>query len=176
MTLFDRFKHGVDVTKFKADQLMRINRIQGDIGSIKQDISRIYSKIAVTAIELHKNSTLTNPELVDLCTLIDQLNKDILEKESMIAAIRQEENPQFVLSANQYNPINPCPKCNFDVPMDAEYCPNCGNRMSVVVNPTNLDSTYSGVVCSKCGTKTQNGSEFCPQCGQPLNPKSRLLI
>lgn len=169
MTLVDRFKHGVDVTKFKADQLMRINRIQGEIDSLQQNISRLYNKIAVTTVELHKKDVLANSELVDLCVAIDRLDESILEKRKNIAAIREEEAPQFASLTVGRGPINPCPQCNSDVPIGAEYCPNCGNRMPTIESPSNIDSVAPGIVCSECGTRTPDGAEFCPQCGKPLD-------
>ena len=44
MPIFDRLKHGVDLTKFKADQLMRINRVQSEIDVMRQKLAETEAK------------------------------------------------------------------------------------------------------------------------------------
>lgn len=169
-TLLGRFKHGVDVIKFKADQLMRINRVQGEIRDLRRDISNIHVKISSTAVELHKKGALSNPELVDLCVAIDQLNKQIFEKEANIAAIRNEEVPHLPPSTYQYAPINPCPKCNSDVPIGAEFCTNCGNPMPTTSVTDSVKTVSSKIACTYCKALIPANAEFCPECGQLLTP------
>jgi hypothetical protein len=94
MTIFNHFKHGVDVTKFKADQLLRINRIQSEIDGLRPKISEMHIRIANTAYELHQQGKLMNSELVELCAAIDDINRQMAEKESLINAIREEQPPQ----------------------------------------------------------------------------------
>ncbi len=59
MPIFDRLRRGVDLTKFKADQLLRINRIQGEIDSLHQRIAEVQRRIAGKAIELHQIGSLS---------------------------------------------------------------------------------------------------------------------
>ncbi len=166
MTVFNRLKHGVDVTKFKADQLLKINRVRGEIDVLLQDIAQHQKKIALKAIELHQAGVLSNPELDQLCLGIDDINQLIRQKEAQIAAIRAEEAPQYIPP-----PIgvvqNPCSTCGFDVPISASFCPNCGKTV-IPPQPTTTSEIDSESICQNCGNSIHKGVVFCPQCGQKI--------
>lgn len=49
-----------------------------------------------------------------------------------------------------------CPKCSTQLPADAKFCTTCGTSLS------------AAPVCTKCGTNLQAPSKFCPQCGEPV--------
>lgn len=166
MTIFGRLKHGVDITKFKADQLLRINRVQSEINVLLQDMTQIQKKIAAKAIELHQASHLANPELEQLCLGIDDINRQIREKESLIAVIRTEEVPQFV-PPQTYQVANPCPACGFDIPVSAAFCPNCGHAVSTPPPPTASEAAPY-IICPSCGNHVEMTVAFCPECGQKI--------
>ncbi len=52
-----------------------------------------------------------------------------------------------------------CPRCEQDVPPDAQFCPVCGAKLAPV--------------CARCGTTNAPGHKFCKQCGQPLATPSQ---
>ena len=90
MPLLDQLRRGVDTARSKADQLMRINRVQGEIKRIRRDIQAVRKKIADGVIELHQKGSLSHQELEDLCVEIDGFNAQIAEKEAQIDSIRTE--------------------------------------------------------------------------------------
>lgn len=47
-----------------------------------------------------------------------------------------------------------CPRCQVETPPDAEFCPDCGEKLSAV--------------CAKCGTENASPHKFCKKCGDPL--------
>ncbi len=47
-----------------------------------------------------------------------------------------------------------CPRCQAETPSDAEFCPRCGAKLSVV--------------CAQCGTANAPDHDFCKKCGQAL--------
>jgi class 3 adenylate cyclase/ribosomal protein L40E len=47
-----------------------------------------------------------------------------------------------------------CPRCQQNLPPDAQFCPECGAKLASV--------------CPQCGTTNAPGDKFCKQCGQPL--------
>lgn len=61
-------------------------------------------------------------------------------------------------NAMQQQPGKTCPKCGTLVPVNNNFCPNCGY---------NMQQTQT-VVCSKCGNHVPAGSKFCPNCGNPM--------
>lgn len=52
-----------------------------------------------------------------------------------------------------------CPNCNTRVPVDAQYCPDCGESI-----------TSS---CPECGTSIGSDAQFCPDCGTDLTSAQR---
>ena len=90
MPLLDQFRRGVDTAKAKADQMLQINRVQGEITSIRREIQAVRDKIADGVMDLHQKGALSDQELKDLCAQIDGLNGQIAEKEAQIASIRAE--------------------------------------------------------------------------------------
>src|SRR5262245_2269129 len=47
-----------------------------------------------------------------------------------------------------------CPRCQWEAPADAAFCPKCGSKLSVA--------------CPQCGTATAPDDHFCRKCGQRL--------
>jgi class 3 adenylate cyclase len=47
-----------------------------------------------------------------------------------------------------------CPRCQFETPSDADFCPECGAKLAVV--------------CASCGTVNAPTHKFCKKCGQRL--------
>jgi len=168
MPILDQFRRGVDVAKFKADQLMRINRVQGEVGDLRREIQGVREKIATAAIELHKQGPLSYPGLEELCAAIDRIEAQIVEKEALIARIRAEVPPQatpptLVSSANS---VNPCPHCGFDAPVGAAFCPNCGKSIPAASEAAGVEPAADSGKCSNCGFSFPAGADFCPNCGQ----------
>ena len=55
-----------------------------------------------------------------------------------------------------------CPKCNSEVPENAKFCLECGEKIVLVGE--------NEVICPECGQKTPKG-KFCMQCGASLIAK-----
>jgi membrane protease subunit (stomatin/prohibitin family) len=68
--------------------------------------------------------------------------------------------PGAQFCSNCGNKLSPamitCPKCSTQLPADAKFCSSCGASLS------------AASVCSKCGTNLTSTSKFCPQCGEPV--------
>lgn len=170
MPILDHLRRGVDSAKFKTDQLLRINRLQVEIGDIKREIQVTREKIASAVLELHQKGALSHQELENLCAAIDRYNGMITEKEVKIASVRAEQPQQTLSYAVQ--PANPCPKCRFDVPTGAAFCPNCGAAMPAAVNPETPASIDDAKKCAHCGFRLPLAAEFCPNCGKQVTPES----
>jgi membrane protease subunit (stomatin/prohibitin family) len=50
-------------------------------------------------------------------------------------------------------PSKKCPKCDADLPSDAKFCNNCGEKID------------GGSSCLKCGEDLEPGAKFCSKCG-----------
>jgi predicted nucleic acid-binding Zn-ribbon protein len=90
MPLLDSLRKGADTARAKADQMMRINRVQGEIKGIQREIESEREKIADAVMELHQQGTLSDQGLTDTCIAIEGLKAQIAEKEAQIESIRAE--------------------------------------------------------------------------------------
>ena len=54
-----------------------------------------------------------------------------------------------------------CNNCNSEIPLDAKFCPNCGNKIDedLLIQPR---------TCVKCHTPMPAEALFCPNCGEPV--------
>lgn len=75
--MLDRLRRTTDVAKFKADQLLRVNRAQNDIYAVQHEIDLVRARIAALTYELHQQGRLKQDELTTLCQTIDQYNAQI---------------------------------------------------------------------------------------------------
>jgi len=168
MPIFDRLQHGADLAKFKANQLLHINRIQGEISGIKRDILMVREKVVITVLTLHHSGVLTIPELEALCMTIDNYKGEIDEKEALVESIRAESLDGVTSPVHQSSPANPCPECNYDVPLGAIFCSNCGAGI-LTVSTVSASTGDNSNKCSVCGSSMPSDSDFCPNCGKSVN-------
>ena len=144
--MLDRLRHATDLTKFKADQLLRVNRVQGEIGTIRREIQLTRDQIAGAALELHRAQSPLPEAIEQLCIAVDRLNAQIMEREGIIAAIQAEPPPQMNATSTTPQPMHyaasvqsaataiarpaqACPHCGFGAPLQATFCPNCGKPL-----------------------------------------------
>ena len=57
-----------------------------------------------------------------------------------------------------------CQYCNYEIPNDSVFCPECGKEQSI--------SEAVQAFCPECGTPLDEGSAFCPECGTPFAAES----
>jgi rRNA maturation endonuclease Nob1 len=66
---------------------------------------------------------------------------------------------------------NGCLHCGHRLPEDADFCPECGRPVEVVirfdreVKPTRTTITNG---CLYCGVQLPDNVDFCPECGRPV--------
>ncbi len=190
--MFDKFKQSlnqtVNSTKFKADQLLKINNIQGEIGGLQREANTVREQIASTVVELHQRGALPVPELEGLCAQVEALLAQVAEKQRQIEAIRAEPMPGQAPAAAPQQPVYPaqpapvpapypnqvasavdtkvCPTCQATVPGVVVFCPNCGFNFPPAVAEAAPKTTKT---CPSCQYEAPLTSAFCPNCGKPLN-------
>src|SRR5262249_9194102 len=54
-----------------------------------------------------------------------------------------------------------CPRCKHGIPVDAEFCPECGAKLTIL--------------CAQCGTGNALTHKFCKRCGQPFGANPGAL-
>jgi hypothetical protein len=185
--MFDRIKQGANLAKFKADQLLREQRVQNEIGGVNQQLNAMKDRIAVVVLDLHKNQPLGMPELDDLCAQADALMAQIAQKEAQIAAIRAEQAPQAAPPPPAYGTqpgyppqpayvpppqaapaVKPCPNCNASVPVAAMFCTSCGYSFQAAPAAPVAPPRPATQICPHCQAEAPATSAFCPNCGKSM--------
>ncbi len=170
--MFDRFKQNVGqaaaVAKWKADQLVRINKVQGEINKLKGEVNGVHEQIAHAVLEMRKQGQALPPDLEAVCANLDALQAQITEHETQLAAINAEQAPgSQPAPAAAPAPATPapagatktCPNCHASVPFASGFCPNCGFKFAPV------EPQKTTVTCPNCSYEVPAGSAFCPNCG-----------
>jgi predicted amidophosphoribosyltransferase len=63
--------------------------------------------------------------------------------------------------AGQVQETSPCPDCSNPVPVNAQFCPQCGHQQVVIQQ------------CAKCGKNLTASAKFCSRCGRPVEEKQK---
>jgi len=83
-----------------------------------------------------------------------------------------------------------CKSCGAEIPQNAQFCPNCGKKITARVCEAcgaeiiegarfcrNCGKEIGVRLCQNCGTKVPDGARFCTNCGKeaalPLHPEKR---
>ncbi len=172
--MFKKFTDGaskqIEIAKWKADQLVRINKVQGEINKLKGEVNGIHEQIAHAVLEMRKQGQALPPELEAVCANLDALQAQISEHETQLAAINAEQAPgsqpapavvpaPAAPAASPTGATKACPNCHASVPFAAGFCPNCGFKFAPV------EPQKTTVTCPSCSYEVPAGSAFCPNCG-----------
>ena len=158
----------IEIAKWKADQLVRINKVQGEISKLKSEVNSAHDQIAHAVLDMRQRGEALPPEVEAACASVDALQAQIAEHEAQLAAINAEQAPgaqPAPAAAPVPTPVaapaamKTCPSCHNSVPFAAGFCPNCGFKFA----PAEAEKT--SVTCPTCAFEVPAGSAFCPNCG-----------
>lgn len=72
-----------------------------------------------------------------------------------------------------------CLKCGIELPEDAEFCFNCGEKIKkeesqdLIKKIQNLPEVEEGQYCPYCGTANSSDAEFCCNCGKTIKEQKK---
>jgi predicted amidophosphoribosyltransferase len=67
--------------------------------------------------------------------------------------------------------VKGCLHCGLRLPSSADFCPECGRPVEVVIsfdNDVKQKSTIITKGCPFCGMQLATSIDFCPECGRPI--------
>ncbi|MFX1587860.1 MAG: zinc-ribbon domain-containing protein [Promethearchaeota archaeon] len=87
---------------------------------------------------------------------------------SLKAKKEQKAEPPKAVKEEVKVETKKCPRCNFDIKPDANFCPKCGSKIEGrSIGSSEITTPAEAKTCSFCGSKLSETSNFCPWCGTP---------
>lgn len=170
MAFKEQLEYAAAVTKWKADQQVRIVKIQGQISDMENTVKgRVYA-LGEATMQLQEQGELTQPSLLDLTAQITGLKQQIVVLQQSLTAVKAESGPQRPQTQTQPQPAYSglvCPQCG--AMLKGNFCPEHGVPGVPPVNPQPVATTTPAapadryIICPVCN-KLLNG-RFCPEHG-----------
>lgn len=156
MALKEEIEHAAAVTKWKADQQVRILRIQGQISDIESSIKgRVYA-LGESTLRLSEQGELQQPSLLEMTHEISALKEQLLGLQQTLTAVKSESGPQRPQPQQNYSGLV-CPVCG--VMLRGNFCPEHGVAGVLPSSPEPIRPTPTDRYLA------------CPVCNQPLTGK-----
>ncbi|ANS76834.1 hypothetical protein AWM70_21480 [Paenibacillus yonginensis] len=115
MSFLDRIKNGANKASERAQHVVEINKLNGQISNIEREMGIYYQQMGQVFYEGYraKDMSLAEKEMMDLAKTCDLLAEERDELRQRIAALRNERLCE----------------CGKVVPQEAIYCPFCGRKL-----------------------------------------------
>ena len=175
--MFDKFKQNVGqaaaLAKWKADQMVRVNKANQEINNVKREIATARDQIAGVVLGMRQRGEQLPAEVEAACVNMDGLMATLAQHEAQLAAINAEQAPSAppaapAAYAAPAASLKVCPNCHANIPAAAMFCTTCGfNFAQAPAAPAPEKTT---VTCPNCHFEVPGGSAFCPNCGARVLP------
>lgn len=152
MSLQDRISHATAVTKWKADQQIRLLKSQNQVREIEVQVRQQRSNLADATLNLYAEQRLEAESLQEICAGIDALKAQIQEQINLQEKIKQEQPPQLVTSTTSPSFATDPESTSEDV---------AGGDPDLPTGP--VTTATSGLMCPQC--KRPLAVRFCPDHG-----------
>lgn len=149
----------------EADRKRKVSLLQQQIRDLQTQEAQAINSLSAQVIALHEAGTLTQPELVSLCRNVDEIRKQLRDREAELQQL-QPPPPQPAPVQPGSSPVTAagphCPKCGVPVVADAAFCQSCGTRLVPEAAPAPV------LFCIHCGARLRENARFCPACGETI--------
>jgi hypothetical protein len=163
MGFMDKLGSAANAAKWKADQQMRVMRVQNSIHDLEKQVNTHKAALADTALELYTQDALTEERLGTICAAIRQLETQLGGLNDTLHQIQSEQPP----SEGQAAPapaVAPAPIAAVPAPVVFVPTPVAASPLSPVAAPAPLPDPQPAVlVCPECGQVLKG--KFCPEHG-----------
>jgi len=160
-SFFDKLRAGADTAAFEARRQARILALQNEIASLRAQIRQQQTSLGEITYRLFQAGQVEQPELVQLCQALRDLESQIADKQAEIERVKQEQPPVRV-------PGSPggqvCNNCRAPLSADDVFCPQCGTKVEIPV-PAWGTSVSGPRTCPQCHSVVAEGAAFCGTCG-----------
>lgn len=140
----------------EAERKRKENLVKQELRDLQTQEAQAINSLSAQVLALHEAGSLTQPELVSLCKGVEEIRKQIKEKEVDLRQLRPAQPKQAL--AGQAAEAR-CPHCGVNIIAGAAFCQTCGNRL------TEEEAAPPVHFCIQCGAQLRKSAQFCPQCG-----------
>lgn len=163
----DKISHAALVTKWKADQQVRIFRVQGQVGDLENKVRTQKYSLADMALSLFSRGVLTEKELIQICQAIAETNTLINEQKTVLETIKNEQPPTNAANVQTavYSGLV-CPECGDQ--LVGKFCSKHGVE-GVLPAPVAVEPVVLPNSTEPSATTTTTAKLMCPICKKPLN-------
>jgi hypothetical protein len=158
MGFMDKLGSAANAAKWKADQQMRVMRVQNSIHDMEKQIITQKSALADAALELHTQGALTDERLGTICAAIGQLEMQLSGLNANLHQIQSEQPPSESQPA-----AAPAPAAA-PIPLSPVASPAAGTAPLTPLSPVaSAAPEPAALVCPECGQVLKG--KFCPEHG-----------
>ena len=93
-SFMDKVGSAAATAKWKADQQMRILKVQNSIKDLESKVKAKTADLGAAALELYKQGNLPVESLQEICANIGQLNDQIAQSTENLHQIQAEKQPE----------------------------------------------------------------------------------
>ena len=156
-SFMDKIGSAAVAAKWKADQQMRVMRMQNSIHDLENQVKAQTTALGNAALALHAQGQLAEEALVEICAAIVKLNEKIAQSNETLRQIQAEQSPAEGGLAQVF--ATPAPS---EVPVP-EPVPAPAVEPEPAPQPVVL-------VCPECGQVLEG--RFCPEHGVAGVPRA----
>lgn len=129
--LFEKIKKGlnkgIDTIGTKSKEFMDANKVKGDILDLKRKKVNIFEEIGQNAYTMFKANNFIENELKEKYLEIDEIIKQIEQKEEKLKQIHENAKNKLVNEQEENKTL--CSKCSSEIEKDTKFCGNCGEKI-----------------------------------------------
>ncbi|MCL4562315.1 MAG: hypothetical protein M1281_17100 [Chloroflexi bacterium] len=152
MGFMDKLGSAAATAKWKADQQMRVMRVQNNIRDLENQVKSQKMALGDTALGLYSQGSLAEEPLQQICAEIGRINEQVAQLNQNLRQIQAEQPP----SENQ--PASaPAPAAYAPPPVPESTAPATAPAPDPAPQPAVL-------VCPECGQVLKG--RFCPEHGR----------
>ena len=138
----------------EADRRRKVNLVKQQIRDLQAQEAQAVGALSTQVLALHEAGTLAQPELISLCRAIDDIRKQLRERED---ELQQLQPPPPQPSDTR------CPRCGAVTVAGAAFCQGCGTMLAPA------SPGRPAQFCVQCGAQLRENARFCPTCGKAVS-------
>jgi hypothetical protein len=152
----------VSRTGWEAQKQLRLRNKQSEIDKLLDQRQQLLNDVAMNAMNLYTQGTLSDPQLSRLCASILELDHDVKSRETQLQDIKNEGYPADQFTPNPTTNYTPPPTSGFSSSAQSGTPPPSSGGFS----------SNAGTPPPSSGGSQAQGQQRCPNCNSPLRPNA----